>query len=131
MQTVYIIGAGASHEIGLPVGETLKTKIAKTLEIKHGFQSERGGNQALWNCMIRYFNESRDKLDRVAVACDYISKNMPLTRSIDNLLDLNRQDEELSMCGKVAIIDSILKAERESLLYLNPFKGPEQIDLRV
>ncbi|WP_339618058.1 hypothetical protein [uncultured Gilvimarinus sp.] len=47
---------------------------------------------------------------------------MPLAISIDNFIDTERENTELALCGKLAIIRSILDAEKRSSLYFNPNK---------
>ncbi|WP_143441073.1 hypothetical protein [Idiomarina sp. MD25a] len=121
MNTVYIIGAGASHEVGLPTGDTLKDEIARTLYINYAFMpSEREGNLSLWDCFKQTYSNDEEKLKKIYSACQHIVKNLPLAISIDNLLDSDALNTELAQCGKIGIIESILKAERSSSLYFEP-----------
>lgn len=121
MKTVYIVGAGASQEAGLPTGDTLKDEIADTLYIHNDFMSsEREGNLRLWEYLTQVYQNDKDRLQKIYSACQHIVKNLPLAISIDNLLDSDALNTELALCGKIAIIESILKAERNSLLYFDP-----------
>lgn len=45
--TVFVIGAGASFELGLPLGDTLKNRIADLLNITFpdGYQQKTGDYQ--------------------------------------------------------------------------------------
>ena len=45
MKTVFIIGAGASTEVGLPVGDELKHKIAELLDIEIDFPQTKGDHE--------------------------------------------------------------------------------------
>lgn len=47
---------------------------------------------------------------------------MPQALSIDNYLDAHSSDEKIELCGKLAIVECILEAERQSRLF---FKLPE------
>jgi hypothetical protein len=33
--TVFVVGAGANHELGLPVGETLMNEVRDALDFRH------------------------------------------------------------------------------------------------
>ena len=121
MNTVYIIGAGASQEAGLPTGDTLKDEIAHTLSIHDAFMpSEREGNLKLWQCLKQTYQNDQERLQKIYLACQHIVKNLPLAISIDNLLDSDALNTELALCGKIGIIESILKAEKNSSLYFKP-----------
>jgi hypothetical protein len=121
---VIVVGAGASKELGLPVGVELKQRIAKLCEWVRkdertsGYRSKRFGELAT---ALSYFekNEGRadsefsDKIRQAAVS---ISGNMNLAPSIDNFMDTHSNDDVLVNVGKLAITEEILRAERESML---------------
>jgi hypothetical protein len=44
---------------------------------------------------------------------------MPLAKSIDTFIDSQAGNKKIELCGKLAIVRSILEAERSSLLFLN------------
>lgn len=115
--TVYVVGAGASFEAGLPVGNTLKNEIANTLRMKFEYGSFKEGNYDLYNTFRHHTNNNNEKVNEYISAALRIRKNMPLATSIDNFIDSERGNEKLSLCGKIGIVDSILNAERRSKLY--------------
>jgi len=43
-KTVYVVGAGASYEANLPTGNELKDRIAKLLDIRFEFDSQKSGD---------------------------------------------------------------------------------------
>ncbi len=45
---------------------------------------------------------------------------MPQAISIDNFIDNHRGDEKIELCGKLAIVKSILDAEKNSKIYVDP-----------
>lgn len=117
--TVFVVGAGASYELGFPLGDELKDKIAGHLNIlvRNGREQTSGDYQIAellrkyaqrdgardWNYLLHKAWQIRDAL--------------PGSLSIDNVLDAHHADEELVYCGKLAICKSILDAERSSKLY--------------
>jgi hypothetical protein len=48
---------------------------------------------------------------------------MNLTKSIDNYIDSHRGNDEIELCAKLAIVRSILSAEKKSKLFLDPQSG--------
>ena len=118
--TVFVIGAGASQEAGLPIGKDLKTAISRLLDIQHnGINLESGDKTILdalnlhigqpsgiSNVLVPYLNEAHR-----------ISGALPLAESIDNYIDQHRDNKKIELCGKLAIVRSILDAEKGSHLY--------------
>jgi hypothetical protein len=119
METVYIIGAGASSEAGLPTGDKLKDKIASFLQLRFSGGRLSSGNNQLFEALSRHANDKHGELKELVDACHHIEKNMPLAISIDNFIDTERGNDRLALCAKMAIVDSILKAERQSKLYVD------------
>jgi len=125
MRTVFVIGAGANVEIGMPSGNELKTKIAEILEsgINRRFPGER--SDELIGSVIDYYalsdNENSDnyydKLDALQKAAHIIIKAMPLAISIDNFIEAHRGNSAIEFCGKLAIVRTILNAEHYCHLY--------------
>jgi len=120
-KTLFIVGAGASHEIGLPVGAKLKEDIARVLE----FEIEHG---QITKC-DRYIIESIKRLVQTQGHHDinphlraawHIRNALEQASSIDNFLYSHQDNAELVICGKLAIVRSILLSEKSSRLYVNP-----------
>lgn len=116
-QTVVVVGAGASAELGFPLGNALLRDIANRLDISYRFgQLERGDHviaQAL-----------RSRLDASSDVTDFnehlhsawqIVRSSSQGISIDNVLDA-LEDPKASLVGKFAIVRSILEAEQNSPL---------------
>lgn len=115
--TVYVIGAGASYEANLPTGNQLKKVIATLLNISGDFRSHQSGDHDIREALLSHSRHDRAQMSSYLNECQHIRKNMPLAISIDNFIDSERDNEKVALCGKLAIIKSILKAEKDSKLY--------------
>src|SRR3984957_16115632 len=117
-RTLFILGAGASFEAGLPLG----TGLAKIIREKMDVQFERftqpigSGDHDLF-AHIAHMN--RQDAGAFQQAAWRIGKGLGLAQSIDDFLDQHRSDEYLNHYGKVAIARAVLEAERGSHLYFN------------
>jgi hypothetical protein len=115
-KTVFVIGAGASSEVDLPVGLGLKGKIKNLLtftgENIHGFPDD--GDKAI----LRVFDQIDNGKQRplLFAASEQISRAMTQAISIDNFIDARSDNESIVLCGKIAIVRAILQAEAESKL---------------
>lgn len=126
-KTVFVIGAGASKEANLPTGLELKSKIAQLLDIRfpdgynqnsgdlaitEAFQLQVKGKDGLRGDINPYLHEAR-----------HIRDAMPQAISIDNFIDTHRENQKIALCGKLAVVQSILDAENKSLLYFDKYKN--------
>jgi hypothetical protein len=116
MRTVFVIGAGANVEIGMPSGNELKTKISKMLDFRPKTINRMEGDRIINSTLKKYFlgtdsiidsTEVRD-IEKIAYS---ISHAMPLAISIDNYLDAHKDNSKITFCGKLAIVRAILDAE--------------------
>ena len=114
---VFIVGAGASAEFGLPVGATLKEQIIKLCEFRF---DEWGKLRSGDRNFLRYCEGlvQRDGLPRVQarLILTSIFQKLNLAPSIDNFLNMNRANETLVKVGKAAIIWVLKDAETRSTL---------------
>jgi hypothetical protein len=124
-QTVFIIGAGASNEIGMPTGSDLRKNIIDILIGIKSSQSHKDSSTflefpdhiiATWNSIYTYYNYDENNFKNHINILDEIIQSLELTSSIDNLLYDNRDNLEIQAIGKIAIVSSILKAESECAL---------------
>lgn len=120
--TVFIIGAGASKEIGFPVGTELKHTISSKLKFKPDGSS---GDQEIFN-YLNYRQEGN--ISQYMTACEQISDGIVYSESIDDFIDLH-QEQAITTCGKLAIAKSILEAERQSKLYNDSLYNSIDINL--
>ena len=120
---VFVVGAGASNEVSLPIGEELKKSIARALDIRFGRGTGMISGDSLICEAIRIAvakpgSPSRDINPHLHAAW-LIRDAMPLARSIDNFIDAHYDDKKVELCGKLAIVRAILEAESNSSLYIN------------
>ena len=122
-KTLFIVGAGASHEAGLLVGEGLKEEIARCLNINTDeFGHIKTGDPLVYRSLHMHVNHSENatgKIELYIKAAQHISDSMPLTRSIDQFVNMHKGNEQIELCSKLAIVRSILAAERSSKLKSN------------
>lgn len=121
MANVYIIGAGASNEVGLPVGDEFKKEIASLLDIQIDI-IQRSGDKKIVEALrihIEHPTSVVDVFDAYLNSAWHIRDALPLAKSIDGFVDSQRGNDMIALCGKLAIVRSILKAEKTSSLYLD------------
>lgn len=119
--TLFVVGAGASAEFGLPVGSALKRKIADKLFFswEGGYRLKSGSPklvEALRKKVLRP-DRSPGDLNPYADAGRKISSAMDQAFSIDNYIDAHREDKKIEFVGKMGIISEILEAEKLSSIY--------------
>jgi hypothetical protein len=120
---VLVLGAGASKEVGLPIGTELTKSIAEALNFKIDyFLRLTGGDDRIRECIYKLAqapNNSHATPDDYYRAAMKIREAMPLALSIDNFIDSHRADNKIAQIGKLAISACILRAEKGSTLYLD------------
>lgn len=121
-KTVFVVGAGGSKELGLPIGDELKDRIAAKVNI--GFQGGfelSSGDVEIYHAVKQYM-QSKNERDGNPYwsAGRSIAGAMPQALSIDNYLHAHYSDERLVMMGKLGISACILEAERRSSLFTDP-----------
>jgi hypothetical protein len=130
-KTVFVVGAGASFEAGLPIGD----QLAKIIEQKLDFSYE-GGKLVNGSSEIAQGYDvasSRVGLKRGSFVAEgrQIAASMPLSISIDNYLHTHSHNKAALVLGKLAIANSILEAEQESDFFCQPHDIIDFIDLHA
>lgn len=108
-KTVFVIGAGASKEVGLPIGSELASTIRAKMDI------DGTGDKDLFNEIIRLSGNENE----YRRAASRIREGIILSESIDNFLDKNNSDPFINLYGKAAIVKSIIEAERNSTMFVS------------
>lgn len=106
-KTVFVLGAGFSYELGLPLGSGLRDQIIGLLKKA---TSESPGDY------YYPFYSGRDGAS-VSRTAALLLKALPLSLSIDNTVEHRSDDPELVVTAKRAIAVAILEAERKSRIY--------------
>src|SRR5579872_3767187 len=120
--TLFIVGAGASTELDLPLGSVLAKRISAKMDIRfeRGFEPVGLGDLNLFNLITRNRQQYANEFQQAGWL---IRDGILLSRSIDDFLDLHRKDQRVKLYGKAAIVQCILEAERASKLYFDRNKG--------
>ena len=122
-KTVIVVGAGASKEVNLPTGYELKQKIASILNITFDQRGQKiSGDDTVCEALrtaIRLKDRNDRNINPLLSAAWRIRDAMPLAISIDNFIDAHQGNEALELCGKLAIVQSILEAERKSSIFVD------------
>jgi hypothetical protein len=128
-----VVGAGASSELGLPIGSQLKANISRLLRIEFddwGSKLERGDRticDALRSHATEIYNGQR-VINPFLPDLHHISDAMPQAISIDHFINDQRRRGNIEVCGKLGISRAILLAEKSSSLYLKNERRDERID---
>jgi len=131
-KTVFVIGAGASKEVKLPTGEELKKKIIRLLDIRFDFFRQESGDFLITEALKIHTNKDggRGDINPYLHEAWHIRDALPQAISIDNFIDSQRENEKIALCGKLAIVRSILGAEKKSLLFFEKFTKEPGINFR-
>lgn len=124
-----VLGAGASREVNLPIGDGLKEEITRALNFHfENFNRMTSGDPGIYEALKIHVRTANIRDGNVFIhAGRRIAANMPLAISIDNFLDAHRGKKEIELCGKLAIVQRILAAERRSKLYIDHQKPHERL----
>lgn len=114
-----VVGAGASKEYALPIGSELKQEIGKLLNIgfEH-FHQQDSGDHLIMDAFREICRSTREDANDYLHASWRIRDSLPQAPSIDQFIHTQRGDRRIEVCGKLAIVRAILKAEASSSLYI-------------
>lgn len=126
-QTVFIVGAGASVEVGLPSGVQLTETIAKLLDFEWELDQLTNGDhlvcEALKENSRRELRSGGWDITADVAASRRICSAMTEAMSIDNYIEAHAKNRHTVLCGKLAIARAIREAERKSLLWVDHRQG--------
>lgn len=125
-KTVIVVGAGASQEAGLPTSTTLKSSIAQYLDIRYNPIQQISGNRTIAESLRFQFDDINPHLH----ACWKIRNALPQAMSIDHFIDSHQGNDRIELCGKLAIVKSILEAEKRSRLYIDRSNADNTLNFR-
>lgn len=123
---VLVLGAGASEEVGLPIGSKLTERIASTLtyEAREGEYFAQGDPhidacfRALAQTPAAAANPNHFFKKLIGTGRQIVS-GMPQAASIDNYIHNHRGDPLIALVGKLGIVKCIIESEKESDLYID------------
>ena len=129
--TVFVVGAGASTDVRFPTSDQLKTTIRNKIPTGLGRDMLPNGERKIWQAYK--WHAAPDGTQGVDIssylaAGAQIASAMPQVSSIDLYIDNRRENKFIEICGKVAITNFILEAERKSRLYIDLRDANTQFD---
>jgi hypothetical protein len=123
---VFIIGAGASADYGMPLGGTLAAAIAADANFYFERSALTRGDAGLLELLRSKCD--RDTADRYFEAGRRLAAAISSCVSVDDALYLLSEFPEAVQLGKICIVRSILQAEHNSTLKLWPETGQMRPD---
>ena len=121
MKTVFIIGAGASQEAKLPTGSELMDSIIRALSFDFDFGRPTKGDAKIWEALsivLRTGHPYSYDMSPFLKAAQHICRAIRQTTSIDRFIDSHSGNENIELCGKLAIVRTILQAEAKSDVFV-------------
>jgi len=129
-KTVLVIGAGASVEVGLPMGSELLKQIVQMTHITFDYSRQETGDHGILQALKLCLNEGGEvtKLNEYLKAGRQLGKSAEQALSIDNVIDA-LEDPQIELVGKLGIVRAILKAEAVSPSFKSVENMPDTLDL--
>lgn len=129
-KTVLVIGAGASVEVGLPMGPDLLKQIVNLTHITFEHYRQKEGDPAIFQALELILDEGGavTKINEHLHAAWQLSASSKQAISIDNVIDA-LEDPRIELVGKIGIVRAILKAESESAAFKKIGNEPGTLDL--
>lgn len=116
-RSVFIVGAGASVDFGLPTGEALTKTIKGLSNFGISNHGSMYGDSELYDAIVSRKLENRSvEAAEWRRAAGFLSRAMDVTPSIDNYLNVHRDDPLTVWIGKCAIVTAIMYGEFNSKL---------------
>jgi hypothetical protein len=125
-----VVGAGASVEVGLPMGSALLEQIVQLTHYSFDFSRLKTGDNTIFEALKISLNEGRevDKLNEHLRAARQLGQSAQQALSIDNVIDA-LEDPKVELVGKMGIVRAILKAESASQSFKHPDHMADSLDL--
>lgn len=129
-KTVLVLGAGASVEVGLPVGSELLHQICSLTNISFEFGTRQNrGDVKIVEALKSFLDEGQSvqELNEHIEAGWTLSRSAKQALSIDNVIEA-LEDQRITTLGKLGIARAILKAERNSHHFSREERGDRSIN---
>jgi hypothetical protein len=123
-KTVFVIGAGAGFDIGMPLGDTLSTLIASKLNIRASGGKVESGDHEIMEALKVIASVQKEDWNLFRAAGCNVASGIVFTKSIDSYLNAHSGNERVKVCAKLAIAQTILEYESKSAIQVPPDKHP-------
>lgn len=110
--TVFIVGAGASAEFGLPVGGMLTNQIKNNSVFELNGYSLRSGISEIYDCIVSRYTKHDAKINACMEAMGEIHRAIDFAGSIDEFINRHSDDSVIAEVGKLQVAYAISEAER-------------------
>lgn len=134
-KVTFVLGAGASAEVRMPVGADLKRQVAAKFDFQfEPFQpGPTRGDRVLFDALTRLspdYPKNVDEINEHLNVGQHIRTSVMQAPSIDEFIDNQRENPRIATCGKLGILRCILEAEQKSHLYFDDSKRENLFDLK-
>jgi len=129
-KTVFVLGAGASVEVGFPAGDGLLKQIVDLSNVGFEFNRQTKGDRLFVDALRVLMDEGGavDKLNEHIRACWQLAKSAGQALSIDNVIEA-LEDPMVDLVGKIGIARAILNAESKSPQFRRPDEHQDALSL--
>jgi hypothetical protein len=120
-KTVFIVGAGASNEVGIEFGRSFVDIVSGKLNYRFDrgcLVCGEGGDGDILEVIERLARD-RPSQNSFLAAAQRLREGLGFARSIDSFLDVHRDDKKIQLLGKVAIAKTILDQEENSCIRIS------------
>jgi len=120
-KTVFIIGAGAGFDLGMPLGDQLSRIIGEKLNIKFksGGYEQASGDFEIMDALRRVSGLEKVNVNEYITSGWGVAEGVGFSRSIDSYLNAHTGNEKVKTCAKLGIVKTILEAERHCAVYID------------
>lgn len=129
-KTLFVLGAGASFEADLPVGDKLLEQIVALTDVRFEHYRQSHGDPLIVDALKIILNEGREvlQINQHLEAARRLGQSAQQGLSIDNVIDA-LEDKQIELVGKLGIVRAILKAEGGSSKFRRPDRYVDGINL--
>ena len=110
--TVFVIGAGAGFDVGMPLGDKLSRIVGEKLRITFEGNQQTSGDSLIMEAMRQHAKANGQNANVYRRAAFGVAGGIAYSRSIDSYLHAHKDDKPLQVCGKLAIARTILEHEK-------------------
>jgi len=111
-KTLFIVGAGASKEANFPIGTELTEKIAHSWDFEFDCGFLKKGNPQFLGYLQRSLGDNHKVNEHIKSGRQF-SEGLKLANSIDSYIYAHQHDPNVTLCGKMGIVYTILNEEKK------------------
>lgn len=128
-ETLFIVGAGASAEFGLPIGRNLTSDIAACLRWNSDYERNSELTKLLVDGVRTLCEETQEfSIGNLFSKAAFMHRGLSQASSIDAFVQTHSDDLEIAMLAKLSIAACIWHWENKSKLHLKEFREGDPVD---